>query len=81
LLQTASNEKVARAIAALPDLLEGHARALGEATIAWACCALLHREYAKGKDALYTTRQADFLRLEEHARSALRAFQATREGE
>jgi hypothetical protein len=44
-----------------------------EATIAWACCASLHREYAKGKDALYTTRQADFVRHGGKARAALEA--------
>lgn len=31
-----------------------------EAAIAWAVCASIHREYAKGKDPLFKTRQADF---------------------
>jgi hypothetical protein len=39
-----------------------------EATIAWACCASIHREYAKGRDPLFTTRQADYVKHEQHAR-------------
>jgi hypothetical protein len=42
-----------------------------EATIAWAVCASLHREYCKGKDPFYKTRQADFLKHETDARAAL----------
>jgi len=33
-----------------------------EAAIAWRVCASIHREYAKGKDPLFKTRQADFVR-------------------
>lgn len=40
-----------------------------EATIAWAVCGSIHRKFARGKDALYTTRQADFVKHEEDARS------------
>lgn len=39
-----------------------------EATIAWAVCASLHREYCKGKDPFFKTRQADFTRHENEAR-------------
>lgn len=42
-----------------------------EAAIAWAVCASIHREYAKGRDALFTTRQADFVKHEDDARRAL----------
>ena len=42
-----------------------------EATIAWSVCASIHREYGKRRDALYTTRQADFLKHETDARAAL----------
>lgn len=42
-----------------------------EATIAWSVCASIHREYAKGKDPFYKTRQADFVRHENTARRAL----------
>ena len=55
--------------------------AASEATIAWACCASLHREYAKGKDPFYTTRQADFVKHEETARASLRAAGIQTEGE
>ena len=40
-----------------------------EATIAWAVCASLHREFAKGRDPLYKTRQKDFTKHEEDARA------------
>jgi hypothetical protein len=39
-----------------------------EAAIAWTVCASIHREYAKGKDGVFKTRQADFLRHAEDAR-------------
>lgn len=38
-----------------------------EATIAWTVCASIHREYAKRRDPLFTTRQEDFLRHAEEA--------------
>ena len=39
-----------------------------EAAIAWEVCASLHRQYCKGKDALFTTRQSDFVKHAEDAR-------------
>ena len=33
-----------------------------EAAIAWNVCGSIHRQYAKGRDALFTTRQADYQR-------------------
>src|SRR5690606_26403584 len=39
-----------------------------EATIAWEVCASLHREYCKGKDPFYKTRQADFVKHAEVSR-------------
>ena len=39
-----------------------------EAAIAWEVCASLHRQYCKGKDALLTTRQSDFVKHAENAR-------------
>jgi len=52
-----------------------------EAAIAWNVCASIHREYAKGKDALFTTRQADFIRHHEAAREkALRPAAMPDEG-
>lgn len=44
-----------------------------EAAIAWSVCASLHREYCKGKDPFYTTRQSDFKKHEEHARAMYKA--------
>ena len=40
-----------------------------EAANAWATCAAIHRDYAKGVDPLYRTRQADFIRDHANARS------------
>lgn len=40
-----------------------------EAAIAWNVCASIHREWAKGKDALYSTRQSDFIKHAEYART------------
>jgi len=42
-----------------------------EAAIAWNVCASLHERFAKGKDALFTTRQADYKR---HAAAAKKAY-------
>ena len=39
-----------------------------EAAIAWEVCASIHQEYAKGKDGLFTTRQADFIKHADDAR-------------
>ena len=44
-----------------------------EATIAWAVCASIHREYAKGRDPVFKKRQSDFLRHEKECRSRLEA--------
>ncbi len=42
-----------------------------EATIAWTVCASIHREYAKGKDPFFTTRQGDYTKHENDARKKL----------
>lgn len=39
-----------------------------EAAVAWEVCASIHERYAKGKDALYSTRRRDFLKHAEDAR-------------
>jgi hypothetical protein len=44
-------------------------RAWLEAAVAWEVCASIHESFAKGKDALYSTRHADFVRHAEEARS------------
>lgn len=46
-----------------------------EAAIAWTVCASIHEQWAKGKDALYKTRHADFERHANEARS--KAISAT----
>lgn len=46
-----------------------------EATIAWAVCASLHREYCKGKDPFFKTRQADFIKHENEARAKYLALE------
>lgn len=40
-----------------------------EAAIAWTVCASIHEQWAKGKDALYKTRHADFERHADAART------------
>jgi hypothetical protein len=42
-----------------------------EAAIAWEVCASIHREYAKRKDGLYTTRQSDFVKHANNARAMI----------
>ena len=49
-----------------------------EAAIAWAVCASIHREYAKGRDPFYKTRQADYVKAQEAAR--IQALRAAQEG-
>jgi hypothetical protein len=51
-----------------PDARPGKDNGWLEAAIAWSVCASIHEKYAKGKDALYSTRHADFLQHEAHAR-------------
>ena len=38
-----------------------------DASLAWRICASVHREFARGKDSLFNTRQADFLRHAEES--------------
>ena len=40
-----------------------------EAAIAWEVCASIHRQYCKGKDPLFTTRQDDFVKHAADARA------------
>jgi hypothetical protein len=40
-----------------------------EAAVAWSVCASIHREYCKGQDPFYKTRQSDFTRHENAART------------
>ena len=42
-----------------------------EAAIAWSVCRSLHREYCKGRDPFYKTRQSDFEKAENKAREEL----------
>ena len=42
-----------------------------EAAIAWEVCASIHEKWAKGKDALYSTRHADFVKHAAEARAKL----------
>ena len=50
-----------------------------EAAVAWEVCASLHRQYCKGKDALFTTRQSDFVKHAENARGRASHGQAPAE--
>lgn len=40
-----------------------------EAAIAWNVCASVHSQWGKGKDALFTKRQEDYVRHYEEART------------
>ena len=44
-----------------------------EAAIAWEVCASIHREYGKGKDPFFNTRQGDFVKHANDARAMLEA--------
>lgn len=48
-----------------------------EAVIAWSVCASIHREYCKGSDPFFTTRQNDFVRHEANARAALKSAKSS----
>jgi hypothetical protein len=39
-----------------------------EAVIAWAVCASIHRQFCKGRDPFFRTRQSDFVKHEKAAR-------------
>lgn len=53
----------------LMKLRESEQSGWKEAAIAWEVCGSIHEKFAKGKDALYSTRHADF---EKHAEDARR---------
>lgn len=42
-----------------------------EAAVAWEVCASIHREYARGKDPFFSTRQGDFAKHAQDARDML----------
>ena len=42
-----------------------------EAAIAWEVCSSIHNKWAKGKDALYSTRHKDFVKHADDARKKL----------
>ena len=50
-----------------------------EAAIAWEVCASLHRKFCKGKDALFSTRQADYVRHAEDSRKKVQERPSTEE--
>lgn len=59
------------AAARIKELERAHLEGWKEATIAWSVCASIHREYAKGRDPFFTTRQGDFVKHENDARAVL----------
>ena len=52
----------------LMELRKSEQEGWAEAAIAWEVCASIHNTWAKGKDALYSTRHADFVK---HAADAM----------
>lgn len=71
-----SNERTKAAFIAWQAALQSQDReGWKEAAIAWEVCASIHRKWAKGRDALFNTRQADFTRHAEEARAAYRAIE------
>jgi hypothetical protein len=68
-----AGKELTDAIAAAPQQQGEPTDGWKEAAIAWEVCASIHREYAKGKDPFYSTRQADFVRHAEEARTAYAA--------
>lgn len=63
----------------MPDLMRLSYEGWKEAAIAWAVCSSIHHEYAKGKDALYSTRHQDYERYQEDARRQAFALQELNE--
>lgn len=57
--------------------LELYERGWLEAAIAWEVCASVHLQWAKGKDAVFTTRQGDYVR---HGNDARIHAESIREG-
>jgi hypothetical protein len=51
-----------------------------EAAVAWEVCASIHQTYAKGKDGLFTTRQADFIKHADDARMKATRMKAEWQG-
>jgi len=43
-----------------------------EAAISWEVCASIHEKWAKNKDAVFTTRQGDFVKHAEAARQKMK---------
>ncbi len=60
---------LARAALGAPSVPDGWK----EAAIAWEVCASIHREYGKGKDPFFNTRQGDFVKHANDARAMLAA--------
>lgn len=58
-----------RLLACAPSVPDGWK----EAAIAWEVCASIHREYGKGKDPFFNTRQGDFVKHANDARAMLAA--------
>lgn len=50
-----------------------------EAAVAWEVCASIHREFAKGKDALFTRRQQDFVEHAAECRELAKSYEAPKE--
>lgn len=55
----------------LMELRKSEQEGWKEAAIAWEVCASIHNKWAKGKDALYSTRHADFVKHADDARRKL----------
>ena len=64
--------RVAPLLVELDRLKKESTAARMEAAIAWEVCASVHRTYGKGRDALFTTRQDDYVRAAEKAREKLK---------
>lgn len=45
-----------------------------EAAVAWEVCASIHQKWAKGKDALFTTRHTDFVKHADDARAKAKLY-------
>lgn len=66
---TTLGEMLVQSVKALPPSVKDATDGWKEAAIAWEVCASLHEKWCKGKDALFTTRQADYLKHAENARN------------
>jgi len=72
------NQAVTITAAEYAKLKEDAENGWKESVIAWTVSASIHKEYAKGKDPFYSTRQNDFIKSENTCRDKFQAIKETK---